>query len=264
MTNSVAAVKDTGRIIHKVDVIKDAYSRLRISGLTVNPTPEDLDLALTRLEDMMSVWESRNIVINYNFEDEPDPNSITNVKANYKSAMASNLAVDLIPDFNKEVPTVLFNQASGLLDNVSGRTALERLNQVPYPNRMPVGSGNSLRWNRWSRFYRDWTKNINVNNSYQMFQGDVNDYTEQFDGYLTENEVIASFDIQVDTGLSLESSSISDNQTDVIYRIKAISPVNDNGAYTSQVTIIVTTDLGRVETRRIFFSVERAQPYKGS
>ena len=256
MATSLAAVRDTGRVIEKVDVINDAYSRLRISGLTVVATPEDLELALMRLEDMMAEWESRNIIVGYNFEDEPDPNSVTNVVAAYKNAMASNLACELVPDFNKDAHPILFRKAAGSLDNISGRVALERLNQVPYPRRQPIGSGNSLRWNRWARFYRDHSISPNVNQSIQMFVGDINDFREQFDAYLNEGETIASFDIQVDTGLLLESSSIDGD--DILYRVKAESPNNEFNNYPSQVTIIVTTSTGRIETRRIYFSVVSA------
>ncbi len=38
----------------KVDILNDAYSKIRISGLTVTPTPPDLELSLNRLESMMS------------------------------------------------------------------------------------------------------------------------------------------------------------------------------------------------------------------
>jgi hypothetical protein len=64
----------------KVDLISGAYSKLRISGLTVQPTPEDLELALTRLENTMAEIEgARNICLGYNFEDQPDPNSVSNI-----------------------------------------------------------------------------------------------------------------------------------------------------------------------------------------
>lgn len=261
MSTSIATVRDTGRQFLKVDIIADAYSRLRISGLTVNPTPEDLELALMRLEDMMAMWESRNIIINYNFEELPDPNTITNIKAAYKIAVAANLAISLIPDFNKEVPQILYNQAAAALDNASGRVMLERLNQVPYPNRQPVGSGNSLRWNRWVRFYRDSDYKPNVNQSERMFINDINDYVESFDAYLNENEIISSYSIQVDSGLELVSDSLSSDSKEVNYRIKAVNPNNEFNNYVSQVTIIATTDSGRVETRRIFFSLEAAKSY---
>jgi hypothetical protein len=164
----------------------------------------------------------------------------------------------LIPDFNKQVPPVLYNQAASGLDNISGRVALERLNQVPYPRRMPVGSGNSLRWNRWNRFYRDNSYKPNVNQSETMFVGDINDYVESFDAYLNEAETISSHSIQVDSGLRVVSDAISSNQREIDYRLEATSANNEFNTNVSQVTIIVTTSSGRVETRRIFFSIERA------
>lgn len=255
MSTSIASVRDTGRIVDKVDIIMSAYSSLRISGLTVQPTPNDLELALMRLEDMAAEWESRNIIVGYNFEENPDPNTDSTINAAYKNAFARNLAICLIPDFNKQVPPILFQQASASLSSLSGRVALERLQEVDYPRRMPLGSGNTLRYNRWASFYRSGSTFANVNNSVQMFIGDINDYTEHFDSYLNDddNEIISSFDIQVDSGLKLVSSSNTD--TDVIYRIEAENSNTAETAYGSQVTIIVTTSTGRVDTKRIFFSL---------
>ena len=183
---------------------------------------------------------------------------MTNVKAAYKNAMASNLACELVPDFNKEAHPVLYAKAASSLDSMSGRVALERLNQVAYPRRMPIGSGNSLRWNRWARFYRDYSNAPNVNAAVQMFVGDINDYKEQFDAYLDDGETIASFDIQVDTGLRLVSSSIDGD--DILYRIEAVSQDNEFNRFPSQVTIIITTSSGRVKTSRIFFGINAARP----
>lgn len=254
---SVASVNDTGGAGLKVDIISDAYSQLRISGLTRDPTPEDLEVALMRLENMAAEWNSRNITTNYNFEDTPDPNSELGLKRGYWNAYATNLAVRLIPDFGKEVPITLYNQARQSLSSLSGRVALENLNQVSYPRRMARGSGNTLRYNRWARFYRDGSAFVNTTNAISMYIGDINDYTEHFDNYLSDdsNEVIESFEIILDDGLELVSSS--NDSPDINYRIKAVSNSNlrSNERYSQQVTIVVTTDLGRVETRRKFFEL---------
>jgi len=250
-TLSPRAVNDTGGDYFKVDVINDAYSQLRISGLTVNPTPDDLELALMRYEDMMAEWHTRNITVNYNFEDQPDPNSETNVLRGYKYCMASNLAIRLIADFNKEVPATLQRQASASLSNMSGRVALQKLNRVTYPRRQARGSGNTLRYNRWARFYRQYNTGINNPASVTMFIGDIDDFTEHFDAYLDKGEVIDSYTITTDPGLVLISDSNTDD--DVNYRIEASNQNNFRDG--SLVTIIVTTDTGRVETRQILFEL---------
>ena len=135
----------------KIDVINGAYSQLRISGLTVQATPEDVMVALDRLEDMASEWASRNVNVGYYFEDEPDPDSIFGVERAYKQAFETNLAINLIPDFNKTVPQALAARASATYSTMSSSVA--HVCEVPYPSRMPRGSGNTFRYNRWRRFY---------------------------------------------------------------------------------------------------------------
>lgn len=246
-------VPDVGGDFTKVDVIKDAYSKIRISGLTVNPTPEDLELALKRLENMMATWFARNIVVNYQFEENPDPNSQNGVIRSFQDAMSSNLAIKLIADFNKEAPQTLFAQASSGLETVSGVVAMDRLNKVQYPTRQPRGSGGTLRYNRWARFYRQFNAGINNPAQVTMFIGDINDFTEHFEAYLKEAETIASYSIVTDPALILVSDSNDDEN--VYYRIEASQPTGDNQTLSQLVTIIVTTSTGRVETRQIAFQL---------
>jgi hypothetical protein len=237
MTNSGASTK--------VDIIRGAYSQLRISGLTLQPSPDDLELALARLENMAAELEARGIATEYNFEDEPDPNSDSLLPRGYWHGFECNLAVRLVPDFNKNASPVLFAQAAQSISVISAISAKNKLQQVSYPNRQPVGSGNI--YTRWQRFYRQ--PNPSAGNT-QMVLDDVSDYVEHYDSWLNadDNEVISSFSIVVDSGLTLESSSSTDN--DVNYRLKA-SQLSSS----AQVTIIVTTSTGRVSTRYKYFTI---------
>lgn len=236
----------------KIDVINDSYSQLRISGLTVDPGPEELELALNRLEDMAAEWETRNICTGYNFEDTPDPNSTTNIIRGYKYAYSTNLSVRLIADFNKQVPAELMKQATQSLSNLSARTAVVR--QVQAPRRQARGSGSTLRYNRWNRFYRPVIEAPISCATNQMDIGDINDFIEHFDAYLDDGEVISSFTISADLGLTIVSSSLT--SPDVDYRIEAVggdAGNNRGGVYV--VFIEVTTDAGRVEQRQVQFNL---------
>ncbi len=245
------ASKDTGGQYNKVDVIIGAYSKLRISGLTVQATPEDLELALDTLEMMASEFENNNICTGYNFEDEPDPNSPMNVIRSYKNAFVTNLAIRVSPDFNKEIHQVLFMQASQSLSNMAGQSAMERISQVSYPNRMPRGSGSTLRYNRWSRFYRD-VGTVNSCATEQLFIGDINNYTEHYEAYLNDGETIASFTIVSDPAIDILSSSNTD--TDITYQVEATSAFDGNNQSGGIVTIVMTTSSARVETRQTLFN----------
>lgn len=248
MTNTSAyRIDDTGGITDKIDIINGAYSQLRISGITRSPTPEDLEVALSRLENMAAEWDTRNNT-GYNFEDEPDPNSSSGIIRGFRHCYETNLAVRLIPDFNKEVPAVLLGQAVQSLSGMVGLLAAQRLRQTTYPDRMPIGSGNTYRYSRWARFYRT-SKVPNADSTVNLYNDDVADFTEHYDAFLIDDEVLSSYSITVDTGLVLVSDSNTD--TDISYRLRGDSDTETP----VQVTIIATTDSGRVDTRIKFVNV---------
>lgn len=250
-----AGVRETGRSSDKVDIIKDAYSQLRISGLTVEPTPDDLELALIRLEDMAAQWEAKNLTVGYNYEQEPDPNSPSGVQPGYKLAFSQNLALYLVPDFNK-IPPTLEKLANGSFNSMQSQVALARLQQVQYPARMARGSGNTLRFNRWNRFYRTRNEFGNTTNTIQIFIGDIEDYSFNFDSYLRDGETIKSYDLQLDTGLRLIDDSLDGSENSVLFTVEAQNP-NDvtPTQFGAQVTCIITTSDDRVSTRRLFYTL---------
>jgi hypothetical protein len=245
-----------GGTFDKIDAINGAYSQLRISGLTSHPTPEELETALDRLEAMAAEWEGSGICAGYNFEDLPDPNSNTNVGRQFKQAFETNLALRLSPDFGIQLLPSLATQAASSLSNLATLSGANRLNQVVYPDRMARGSGNTLRYNRWRRFYRQ-TNPVNSCTTNTLYIGDINNYVEHFDAYLDtdNNEVIDSFTIDASSGISIESSSNDD--ADVNYTVKATGA----NSSTCQVTIIMVTDLGRETTRIINFEVIQRPSY---
>lgn len=237
----------------KIDIINGAYSQMRISGLTVSATPEDVSVALSRLEDMMSELEySRNICMGYNFEVEPDPDSVTNVIQPYWHMMKTNLAIRLIPDFNKEVPMTLMNQASQSLSTASARSAADNIQEVIYPVRMPRGSGNTIKYNQRRRFQRQQKPAPNECATKRLLLGEIDDYTESFRAYLKDGESISSFSVTSDPGLTVVSSA--NNDPVINYTLRADNN-SQNGTW-QQVKIEVTTSDGRKEIRIINVDIQ--------
>jgi len=235
----------------KIEVVKGAYSQVRISGLTIQPGPEDVELALERLETMMAELYSRNICLNYNFEEVPDANSETGVSRQFDHMMQTNLAVRVVPDFNKEPTTTLVFQASQSLSNASGHSARQRLNQVPYPSRQPVGNANSLRYSWWRRFYPHAVLPDNSCSSHTLAVGNIEDFTEPFEAYLS-GETIQSFTKEATNGLTVTNDVINGNNID--YRVEAISGNTVTGSL-QFVTFDITTNTGRKTTRAVEFQV---------
>lgn len=235
----------------KGDIIKQAYYELRISGMTVDPTPEDTEVGLRKLENMAADFASRNMSVGYIFEDQPDPNSAFGVAREFWDAFALNLAVRLIPGFNKQVPVQLEMQAASALSGMAARCAALKIRPVLPPNRQPVGSGNE-RYGQWNRYYN----NIgalppNAPGVQAIMQGETNDFAESFEAYLRTDEVIDTYEVVADIGLTVVS--MSNNDPVISYRLTA--PVNQTSNIFQQVKVTITTDLGRVDIRVIDFQV---------
>jgi hypothetical protein len=240
----------------KVDRINGAYSKLRISGITVEPTPENLTLALGLLEGLMNELYEKNVCLGYNFEDEPDVNSKSGISPGKYNSVDAILALRLMPDFGKGFTPdqMLIGQAKAGSSHLFSSTADPNI--PDYPARMPIGSGTSLRTYRYRKFYYPESQAPDSCDTKRMIldsdNPNIDDFVEHFDSYLADSESISSYTIEADTGLTVVSSSISDD--DIIYRIRA-DGTDYTGSAVLQVKIVVTTDDSRVITRVIDFQL---------
>jgi hypothetical protein len=235
----------------KADLINGAYSFLRINGLTVGPSGFDLGTALVRLESLASMLCARNICTSYNFTENPDLNDLTNVPQEFNLMFETNLAVWLCPDFGKEVPATLAALASSALATASAVSGVARMQDVRYPYRMPMGSGNTLKSWRYNNFYYVPPAPPASCTTHDMYMGDINEFSESYVEYLRSGETIQSYVITADPGLTLLSDS--DNGTVITYEVQAIN--QQTSGQWQQVKIVVTTTDGRVQTRLINFNV---------
>ena len=233
----------------KSGIINDAFSQLRISGLTVIASPKNNETALSRLEDMAEELEGRNICMGYNFEEAPDPNSQMGTAKKFNYMFKTNLALRLAADFGKMIPPSLAAMASQSMSSVSSMVAAENIRQVQPSRRSPLGSGNH-RNTRYRRYQYPDPLPPNQCATNKLLVGNTQDYVETFDTYLG-NETIDSFEITADAGIAIVSSSNTD--TAVSYRINAID--NSTQGIWQQVKITVMTNTARIETRLINFEV---------
>lgn len=233
----------------KSDIINDAFSQLRISGLTVIASPKNNETALARLEDMAEELEGRNMCMGYNFEEEPDPNSQMGTPKKFNYMFKTNLAVRLAADFGKVVPQTLIAMASSSMSSASSVIAATNIKQVQPSRRSPLGSGNH-RNTRYRRYQYPDPLPPNQCATNKILIGNTNDYAESFDTYLG-GESIDSYEITADTGLTIVSSSKTG--TAINYRINAVDN-STQGAW-QQVKITIMSDTARIVTRLIDFEV---------
>lgn len=233
----------------KNDVILEAYQEIRVSGLTINPRPSDSALALSRLEMMMSeFFEAKNFNFGYNFEQAPDLNSETGVRLSLKPFMVYNLAMRLIPAFNKNVPQTLISLVNASTNSASTISAVKNIRPVAPPSRMPVGSGNRFRNLYQSRFNVTPDQAPISSSTNNLYVGETQDYKEDFTAWL-EGNTIASVNIEVDPRLTLDSSSFADGF--VNYTVTA----TDGNSNLQYIKMTVTDSASRVKIKLINFEV---------
>ena len=230
----------------KADLIDGAYSKMRLSGLTVIPSGADNLLAIETLEDMASQFYEKGICTGYNFEDAPDSGSLHNMERKFQGAFKSNLALWLCTPFGKTPPPTLIAEAGKDSSYLFSITSTVKMTE--YPSRQPIGSGNR-RCSFSSNFYQPTQQAPSDCATKTMYVDGVKDFTESFNSMLNDGETIASFTINADTGLTITSSSLATSI--VSYRITATGPYSE----LLKLVIVATTSAGRIEPRFINFKL---------
>lgn len=237
----------------KSEHINQAFEEIKISGITVNPTPEDDELALNRLEDMASeMEEGRNICLNYAFEDVPDPDTSSGVPAKFNHMIATNLAIRLLSAFGKDIPQSLSMQASGSASTASSISAAQLINRVRYPDRQPAGSGVTFRWNRWIRFFREDANPVVSCETERLELSAIGDYTASWSDWLGETETITDYNIINTNGLEITNDQITTDSDGVSFTAKGVKC----GAQTVTIEIVTSeTTPENADVRTINFNV---------
>ena len=210
----------------KAEAINQAYAQIRISGLTATQVPEEEILALRELDQMMAQWQVQGRTVNYNFPPasvdgnmtQSDPNEILGVHAWALTGVIANLSVRLVEYFGKEIPQTLGGKARAGLNVIRQQTF--KSDDVQYPHRMPIGSGNQLRRLGYiARFYypvyrgRHQTTEIITTQNLDLQYDFTSDM--KADDYVVSYSLIAS----EQGGIELESDELVGNV--VKYRVLA-------------------------------------------
>lgn len=230
----------------KIEIVNRAYQALRISGLTVQAIPEENDMALSMLEDMMWEFESVNICTDYYFSgDKIDPNSPSGLQPYTHNAASMNLANRIANFFGKETPSGILKQAVGSLANWSSRTA--KVNPINPSARQPRGSGSTLRFSNWQRYYGNMSDAPISCDTFTLKVDATDFFTVDFSPYLLDGATIVSFETLVSSGIDMLQ----------IVQDGPIFTLECKGLFTgySIIELKVTTSTGRVNPQAINFNI---------
>lgn len=229
----------------KIEHVERAFQWIVVSGITSKPTAEENTVALSVLEDMMNEFKSRNICSSYIFEENPDPNTNSEIDDAYNSAVGACLAVRLANIYGKEAPPTLQRQATQSLSNWSATTS--KTNQIDPPRRQPRGSGNTFRFSNWTRYYRQGNNAPISCNTFNLKVDEVDYFSIDFTQYLLDGSTIVSYTIESTNGVDVLQDVQDGNEIQI--QCKGVSC----GYQT--VTITVTTSLGRINPETINFNI---------
>jgi hypothetical protein len=226
----------------KIQIVNGAYSVMRISGLTVSPSPEDSALGVQVLDDLMaelSVELDTGYIqpINYGESDANDDSGLT---AETVGPVKKMLARELLANFGKPITNEL-----NLIYN-DGLRKLEQLlvNVLPSQNpaTLPIGSGNEYDY-RSNKFYSEPNNDDGAQNYYkdEVFQLPID-----WSSWLAGVSALTNITYKADSGLNLTEESFTDDFSTVT--------IGFNAAGQFTLCVMATNSNGDVREERFVYN----------
>lgn len=220
----------------KIQLINAAFRELRVSGLTAGPSPEDIEIGLEALEDLM---RSQRLPIPYIFEDVPDPNTESGIPEEFNKAIQLKLADEAKWTYAKDMDRPKLAAAWSLMIN-----RLATIPELTPPRGMPMGRGN----NRFV-YYGDRFPGVAAVNPAAKTIGldDLVFISEDFSDYLQPGETLSGSVVTKDPELTLGADTSTGNVVAF-----TITPTK-TGQYKAKIR--VTGTLGTIRNRYVYFNV---------
>ena len=126
---------------------------LRLIGVNtrfVEAAPEQVIDVLHYVDDWMMANDGMGRRLGWPQNDEPDPDTLTNLPNWAVMGVTNSVAVYVCPYFEKQIhPSLMINSAIGM-QTISDNTVSNSI--IQFPNTMPLGQGNRTTYGQ--RYYR--------------------------------------------------------------------------------------------------------------
>lgn len=123
--------------MQKGEYVQAAYQQIQVSGITSKPTPAEEQIALNRLNGLLLDWENKGLLLGWNVGAE-NPSDESGLPDWAYEAVVTNLALKIIPIYGKIASKDQRDEASDSYQSIT----LRCINNMEYPDTMPVGAGN--------------------------------------------------------------------------------------------------------------------------
>ena len=162
----------------KGEHINSALRVLRISGITVMPSGDELADCLESLEDMMNYFGT-SIDTNWIKEDSPNAGTLSGIDDAFNEAVSWNLALRLCDMYGKaETPRMAKLASAGIHQ---WRRATIKVNPTTQPKTMPIGSGNQIFGLDYDNFFGGEKAPTGSSKTEYANKGDTVNYSMYFD-----------------------------------------------------------------------------------
>ncbi len=131
------------------EVVQDAFEEIGVKTAEVALTSDELQSGIRRCNDMLTEWAQAGSLAGYNPVFDGDDTIEADISA--IGAIKYNLAVRLAPSYQKQVSMALATVADTTLSSL--RAANTDLSNIPYPDSLPMGSGNTCKSYTNRNFY---------------------------------------------------------------------------------------------------------------
>lgn len=136
-------------LIKKVDIVNRAAEELRISGLTTNPTPNEVVSFVGRLDELMAQYQNDGLDCGYFFPSEygeSDVNDDSGLEMWMVRPVSMMLAYDIASSFGAaKAQAIDYQKVIKAMDSLSN--GLVEVEGAKYPNTLPTGGANQYQRN---------------------------------------------------------------------------------------------------------------------
>lgn len=228
-------------MINKVDILNGTFSLLRISGMTVNPRPRDLQDGLQIMDDYAAEIQPE-LDTGYIQPDEyggSDLNDYSGLTASLAGPFKKLMATQLAPLFGKAVTPELYKLAQDGMNSLEYQ--LVNIGPAQNPATLPIGSGNEYDY-RSDKFYPEPNNDDGAVNYYdnEVFNLDID-----WNPWLSD-EVLTSVVYDEDSGIDLSNDSYIDGVSTVTVSFNAVGQF--------QLCATATKSDGEVQTRKFIYN----------
>jgi len=122
----------------KRDLIDEAYELMGLGSYEFDLSPEQINLALRRLNQLCGEWDSIGVRIAFNSSGDLNDDSGISIESQY--AVTSELSIRLMPTFGKMPSPALSISAKRAY--LALLNASSQIDEYTYPSTMPFGRGN--------------------------------------------------------------------------------------------------------------------------